>query len=73
MAVSDESQPPSADLPAGVAGVPPNRWRILVAVLYGLFAVNVTITILAVSIHRIAADTAPSTSGVENSAAVRAT
>lgn len=56
MAVSDESQPPSADLPAGVAGVPPNRWRILVAVLYGLFAVNVTITILAVSIHRIAGE-----------------
>ena len=33
---------------------PENRWRILVAVLYGLFAVNVTVTILAVSIHRIA-------------------
>jgi EmrB/QacA subfamily drug resistance transporter len=32
----------------------PNRWRILVAVLYGLFAVNVTITILAVSIPGIA-------------------
>jgi len=36
--------------------VPDNRWRILVAVLYGLFAVNVTITILAVSIHRIAGE-----------------
>lgn len=35
---------------------PANRWRILVAVLYGLFAVNVTITILAVSIHRIAGE-----------------
>ena len=35
---------------------PANRWKILVAVLYGLFAVNVTITILAVSIHRIAGE-----------------
>jgi EmrB/QacA subfamily drug resistance transporter len=34
--------------------VPDNRWRILTTVLFGLFAVNVTITILAVSIHRIA-------------------
>jgi EmrB/QacA subfamily drug resistance transporter len=34
--------------------VPANRWRILVTVLFGLFAVNVTITILAVSIHGIA-------------------
>ena len=34
--------------------VPENRWRILTIVLGGLFAVNVTITILAVSIHRIA-------------------
>ncbi len=33
-----------------------NRWRVLVAVLYGLFAVNVTVTILAVSIHRIAGE-----------------
>ncbi len=33
---------------------PENRWRILATVLFGLFAVNVTITILAVSIHRIA-------------------
>lgn len=33
---------------------PDNRWRILVAVLYGLFAVNVSVTILAVSIHGIA-------------------
>lgn len=32
----------------------PNRWRILSTVLFGLFSVNVTITILAVSIHRIA-------------------
>jgi len=51
-----ESPPPSADLPSNTAVVPPNRWRILVAVLYGLFAVNVTITILAVSIHRIAGE-----------------
>ncbi|MCB0970238.1 MAG: MFS transporter [Acidimicrobiales bacterium] len=36
------------------AEAPENRWRILVAVLYGLFAVNVTVTILAVSIHGIA-------------------
>lgn len=33
---------------------PDNRWRILATVLFGLFSVNVTITILAVSIHRIA-------------------
>lgn len=33
---------------------PENRWRILAVVLFGLFSVNVTITILAVSIHRIA-------------------
>ncbi len=33
---------------------PANRWRVLVAVLYGLFAVNLTITILAVSIPGIA-------------------
>lgn len=33
---------------------PANRWRILITVLFGLFSVNVTITILAVSIHRIA-------------------
>lgn len=38
------------------AEAPANRWWILVAVLYGLFAVNVTITILAVSIHRIAGE-----------------
>lgn len=30
------------------------RWRILAALLFGLFAVNVTITVLAVSIHTIA-------------------
>jgi EmrB/QacA subfamily drug resistance transporter len=36
--------------------VPENRWRILATVLSGLFAVNVTITILAVSIHRIAGE-----------------
>ena len=36
--------------------IPDNRWRILVTVLFGLFAVNVTITILAVSIHGIAAE-----------------
>jgi EmrB/QacA subfamily drug resistance transporter len=36
------------------AEAPANRWRILVAVLYGLFAVNVSVTILAVSIHGIA-------------------
>ncbi len=34
--------------------VPDNRWRILATVLFGLFSVNVTITILAVSIHNIA-------------------
>ncbi|MCU1358258.1 MAG: Major Facilitator Superfamily transporter [Acidimicrobiales bacterium] len=34
--------------------VPANRWRILVTVLFGLFTVNLTVTILAVSIHRIA-------------------
>ena len=33
---------------------PDNRWRILTVLLFGLFAVNVTITILAVSIHTIA-------------------
>ena len=38
----------------GPDGAPPNRWRILVTVLFGLFAVNVTVTVLAVSIHRIA-------------------
>jgi EmrB/QacA subfamily drug resistance transporter len=36
------------------AAPPDNRWRVLVAVLFGLFAVNVTVTILAVSIHGIA-------------------
>lgn len=35
---------------------PEGRWRILATVLFGLFAVNVTITILAVSIHRIATE-----------------
>ncbi|MCB0978971.1 MAG: MFS transporter [Acidimicrobiales bacterium] len=35
---------------------PANRWWILTSVLFGLFAVNVTITILAVSIHRIASE-----------------
>ncbi|CAN5745279.1 MFS transporter [soil metagenome] len=34
--------------------VPDNRWRILATVLFGLFSVNVTVTILAVSIHNIA-------------------
>ncbi|MCU1499587.1 MAG: hypothetical protein JWM47_3540 [Acidimicrobiales bacterium] len=34
--------------------VPDNRWRILATVLFGLFSVNVTVTILAVSIHGIA-------------------
>ncbi|QXC63109.1 MFS transporter [Aquihabitans sp. G128] len=34
--------------------VPENRWRILATVLFGLFSVNVTVTILAVSIHNIA-------------------
>lgn len=33
---------------------PANRWWTLFTVLFGLFSVNVTITILAVSIHRIA-------------------
>ena len=54
--MSDPSLPPLADQLAGGPEVPANRWRILVAVLYGLFAVNVTITILAVSIHRIAGE-----------------
>jgi EmrB/QacA subfamily drug resistance transporter len=36
--------------------VPENRWRILTTVLVGLFSVNVTITVLAVSIHRIAGE-----------------
>jgi EmrB/QacA subfamily drug resistance transporter len=43
---------PPDDADAGAA--PANRWRVLAVVLYGLFAVNVTVTILAVSIHRIA-------------------
>ncbi|MCU1370526.1 MAG: hypothetical protein JWO77_1720 [Ilumatobacteraceae bacterium] len=61
--MSDEPRPPEADAAGGAPAVPDNRWRILVAVLYGLFAVNVTITILAVSIHRIAGefDTAEAT------------
>ncbi|MBX3284497.1 MAG: MFS transporter [Actinobacteria bacterium] len=33
---------------------PDNRWRILATLMFGLFSVNVTITILAVSIHTIA-------------------
>ena len=37
-----------------VAESPANRWSILVVALFGLFAVNVTVTILAVSIHGIA-------------------
>ncbi len=44
-----EPVPPGVD-PA----VHARRWWILATVLFGLFAVNVTITILAVSIHRIA-------------------
>lgn len=44
----------SAPSPAPTEAPPENRWRILVTVLFGLFSVNVTITILAVSIHRIA-------------------
>lgn len=36
--------------------VPENRWRILATVLFGLFSVNVTVTILAVSIHNIAGE-----------------
>ena len=35
---------------------PENRWRILATLMFGLFSVNVTITILAVSIHTIAAE-----------------
>lgn len=38
--------------PAPLAG----RWWILGTVLFGLFSVNVTVTILAVSIHRIAGE-----------------
>ena len=39
----------------GLEGEAPtrNRWTILAVALYGLFSVNVTVTILAVSIHRI--------------------
>jgi len=37
----------------GVDAAPRNRWAILSVALYGLFSVNVTVTILAVSIHRI--------------------
>lgn len=48
------SDGPGATLEPGAAL--PNRWRILTTVLFGLFAVNVTVTILAVSIHRIAAE-----------------
>lgn len=40
----------------GDPAVHERRWKILTAVLFGLFAVNVTITILAVSIHRIAGE-----------------
>ncbi len=36
--------------------VPENRWRILTTLLFGLFSVNVTVTILAVSIPTIARD-----------------
>ena len=43
-----------SDTPNHVVEAPENRWRILTTVLFGLFAVNVTVTILAVSIHRIA-------------------
>ncbi|MFN8016517.1 MAG: MFS transporter [Acidimicrobiales bacterium] len=52
----------AADDPGAALGTgadvtfPANRWKILVAVLYGLFTVNVTVTILAVSIHRIATE-----------------
>lgn len=42
--------------PAVPESVPDTRWRILTTVLFGLFSVNVTITILAVSIHRIAGE-----------------
>ncbi len=55
--MSDESLPPQAGSAERVRSeAPANRWRILVAVLFGLFTVNVTITILAVSIHRIAGE-----------------
>lgn len=45
---------PGDDRPAA------NRWQVLVTVLFGLFAVNVTVTILAVSIPRIAGEFATS-------------
>jgi EmrB/QacA subfamily drug resistance transporter len=45
-----------ADAVALPGGPPRNRWAILAVALYGLFAVNVTVTILAVSIHRIAGE-----------------
>lgn len=45
--MADPISPPTESAPG-------NRWWILTTVLFGLFSVNVTITILAVSIHRIA-------------------
>lgn len=45
------------DRPSLTAGaIPENRWRILATLLFGLFSVNVTVTILAVSIPTIAKD-----------------
>jgi len=63
--MSDGPDPPTVDsLRDGVDPVEEhvspeaqaNRWRILATVLFGLFSVNVTVTILAVSIHSIAAE-----------------
>lgn len=42
------------DTPIADGVIPEDRWRILATVLFGLFSVNVTVTILAVSIHTIA-------------------
>ena len=44
----------TAAAPTSTPAAPTNRWWILATVLFGLFSVNVTVTILAVSIHGIA-------------------
>src|SRR5690606_38416964 len=49
--------PTAADADSGVLDIGTrSRWLVLGVVLFGLFSVNVTITILAVSIPRIAGD-----------------
>ncbi|MEZ5203742.1 MAG: MFS transporter [Acidimicrobiales bacterium] len=52
MPADDSPIPPEPD--PDLSAPRSNRWSILVVALFGLFAVNVTVTILAVSIHRIA-------------------